>query len=119
VVFGSDALERAGLRPTRSSPRGCGQSADIEPRGAVPRAVWETFSANAFVPLNACGWLGTVGRESFNAAVDRRRSFWTSVAERRRSWVHVRAWRHCAERNAHRPELVVGCVRLRTWAVSR
>jgi len=60
-------------------------SADIEPHGAVPRAVWATFSANVFVPLNACGWLVTVGREAFNAAVDRRRSFWTSVAERRRT----------------------------------
>jgi len=39
--------------------------ADLEPRGAVPRAVWTTFSANVFVPLNACGGLVTVGREPF------------------------------------------------------
>jgi hypothetical protein len=32
-----------------------GMVADIEPRGATPRAVWATFSANVLLPLETFG----------------------------------------------------------------
>jgi hypothetical protein len=81
-------------------------------RSNAPRGVG-TFSANVFVPLEAFEWLGPGSRASQRA---RRPTpvLGTSVAERRQSGVPVRARPHCAQRNEGRPELVVGCVRLRT-----
>jgi len=96
------ALERAGLRPTRSCrSRRCGHDADIEPRGPLgPRGV-ATISATATIHIQRLTCI-----EPEVGAVKRRRRptlvLKTSDAERRRSCPKVLRPDQRAGRDDHR-----------------